>query len=399
MKEFSFKTKVRPACIMEEPNFHLDFKHELVGLKEKFLFDGNELVKSYVKFQNLSVCQDFFKGTGIELDQEHHVCYGNMDYHLVPDTCQTIPGFPLTFEFGGLERSLPHIIGLNIFQNECGFGFPAVFTELSHHIDWIDSIIFQEPASIENEIEVPTHDFKHCPQTTAALRNPSIENGIPIQNFYQFAHLALIGYEATNDWHCQGNLITERHVLTSNECVNRTSNYDTVALGNATVFHKIENIVTNEHHLALITLNTSVSFSRDILPICLWLDKENIPFFSDAVLSFFPGTNLPDIPSIFRPHQAECHKAPKISNSVKTQDEACISNALHLADHFCALPGSGLQAIRNESGIIMPYLVGQLYDVDKIECNKENRSFDEVRYYAFTKIAYQIDWILNNVLY
>lgn len=75
----------------------------------------------------------------------------------------------------------------------------------------------------------------------------------------EFAHLALIGYLQTKEWICRGNLISDKHVLTSYECVSKDSNYDGVALGNVNnILYGISKIVTNEKSLSLITLDKTV---------------------------------------------------------------------------------------------------------------------------------------------
>lgn len=74
-----------------------------------------------------------------------------------------------------------------------------------------------------------------------------------------FSHLAWIGISEPKSWHCRGYLISDKHVITTYECVNDTS-LDIVALGpieTAELF-RIEKFFTHENTLTLITLDANV---------------------------------------------------------------------------------------------------------------------------------------------
>lgn len=54
-------------------------------------------------------------------------------------------------------------MGLPVLANDCGFGFPAVATRISHYIEWIDSVIFPKAAKEPSELCVlPSGKFSTC---------------------------------------------------------------------------------------------------------------------------------------------------------------------------------------------------------------------------------------------
>uniref|UniRef100_A0A336N0F4 CSON009918 protein n=1 Tax=Culicoides sonorensis TaxID=179676 RepID=A0A336N0F4_CULSO len=443
--EVTFSDDVRPACFYSRDEIPNHVELGLLGLGYRqslsifssLAYNENpskELVISRSSPMNNTFCSKFYELDGIQLNEERQVCYGNIDYYLIPDACQIALGAPLAREFWTSDRYHSFIVGLPMHGNDCGFGFPAIATKISHYIDWIDSVIFKNTpqnscilpngvkSSCKRASECPhlvqqikegksklmdyicrfddnrdplvccpkinqKYDFESCPQKNLQLRRRWNEIEQQNQIDDEYAHLALIGYEATKEWHCRGNLITDKHVLSSSECVNSDSKYDAVALGNVEkILYRIINVVTNDNLLSLITLDSSVSVSKNIIPICLWLDKDRIPFIRNSIVS---KVNEPLFAESVRPHpSSECQG---YSNSIKNNEKSCIS---FFRDSICTSPGTGIQAMKNESGLIVPYLVGQLYDVNKINCPNDD---DDELFYQFTKIAYNVDWILDNI--
>uniref|UniRef100_A0A336N162 CSON008418 protein n=1 Tax=Culicoides sonorensis TaxID=179676 RepID=A0A336N162_CULSO len=424
--EVTFSDDVRPACFYSRDEIPDHVELGLLGLGYRqslsifssFANNENpskELVISRSSPINNTFCSKFYELDGIQLNEERQVCYGNIDYYLIPDACHIALGAPLIREFWTTDRYHSFIVGLPMHGNDCGFGFPVIATKISHYIDWIDSVIFkntpQNSCILPNGVkstcqrasacphlvqqikegksklmdyicrfddnrdplvccpDIKTtnqkYDFASCPQKNLQLRRRWNENKELNQLDDEYAHLALIGYEATQEWHCRGNLITDKHVLSSSECVNSDSNYDAVALGNVEkILFRIQKTMTNENFLSLITLDSSVSFSKNIIPICIWLDKDRIPFTRNSIVS---KVNEPLFAESVRPHPSlECQG---YSNSIKTVEKSCIS---FFRESICTSPGTGIQAMKNESGIIVPYLVGQLYDVNKINCPNDD---------------------------
>lgn len=59
------------------------------------------------------------------------------------DTCQGDSGGPLQLRSGNYGSYIYHIIGITSFGKACGFSEnPAVYTRISHYIDWIESVVW-----------------------------------------------------------------------------------------------------------------------------------------------------------------------------------------------------------------------------------------------------------------
>lgn len=75
----------------------------------------------------------------------------------------------------------------------------------------------------------------------------------------EITHLGLIGKAETEDWYCRGNLISDKHVLTSYQCVHQDSDYDAVAFGeDQEIVFGIAKVDFNGKSLTLITLDSVV---------------------------------------------------------------------------------------------------------------------------------------------
>lgn len=69
----------------------------------------------------------------------------------------------------------------------------------------------------------------------------------------------------------------------------------------------------------------------------------------------------------------------EIGSSGISEDQSCFKFS---SETLCTSPGTAVQSIRNESGLIVPYLVGQILDVGKVVCvsvdeEDENEGFYE----------------------
>lgn len=113
-------------------------------------YHDKNLFKSRSSFINYTYCNQYYATSDVKVDEQSKICYGNLDLFLVPDTCRMAPGAPLTqtvteyTEILSIPLALPfpYIFGLSTIAKDCGFGYPALVTKVSHYIDWIDSVIF-----------------------------------------------------------------------------------------------------------------------------------------------------------------------------------------------------------------------------------------------------------------
>lgn len=105
----------------------------------------------------------------------------------------------------------------------------------------------------------------------------------------EFPHIAIINLQSrllTRNNHeslskCVGSLISDRHVLTSMFCISSDQNFHlSVRLGaykldenNISNIYDVEHIEA-KHGVAILKLNRKVNFSEQIMPICIFPDKE-----------------------------------------------------------------------------------------------------------------------------
>lgn len=99
-----------------------------------------------------------------------------------------------------------------------------------------------------------------CPKLHRRYRRREIEEyEYFISTDSELTHLALIGYAKTGYWYCRGNLISDKHVLTSYECFDQNSKYDSIAFGeDQEIVFGIANVAFNGKSVTLITLNRLV---------------------------------------------------------------------------------------------------------------------------------------------
>ncbi|XP_063699751.1 uncharacterized protein LOC134830260 [Culicoides brevitarsis] len=444
-QEIEFNDDVLPACLFSDSFIPENLQLGFVGIGAEQNHGNRYYVETYQENQpenflmsrsrpvNYSYCNEFYQPEGFRVDEQTKICYGNPDYFLVPDTCRIAHGAPIERELYTSERYHSFIFGLPVEANDCGFGYPAIATRVSSYIDWIDSIIFKgqkndeicslpfsgKTSTCKRASECPhlvqkvrsgkanlmdfickfddaRNPLVCCPKVSGSEAQNKIEN---CPSFYlqhrqgsdESSHVALIGNGKTRDWRCRGYLISDKHVLTSTECVPQKSLNDVVALRNDRgTLYGIKKVVTNEKTLSLITLNETVNISRKVVPICLWSDPSKIPFLN----SFIPSKIREPLKSIIiRPRPYSKCKKMDISNSVTSKDQSCLT---FLNKFPCTSVGTGVQFNRNETGLRIPYLIGLLHDVGMVFCDVDDVDEDKPAY-AFTKVAPHFDWILAHV--
>lgn len=141
-----------------------------------------------------------------------------------------------------------------------------------------------------------------------------------------------------------------------------------------------------EQVVLLYKLIRKVEFSFAIVPACLWLDKDGIPF--DKLVTIEPKTPEIDYDRLeLRPYQlSSCrHMHPEVAGKIRSSHICAESDA----DLCKLLPGSPIQNIRNESNLVVPYLVG-LPDF-RTNCDSKKP------FLFFSRIAYIVHWINENL--
>lgn len=240
---FRFGEDLRPACLWvpdEIPNMEVD----LVGKgpisahttysEATFDYTSREI---YARSSSIpqSTCNNFYSDDGLQIS-ENQLCYGNSIY-ILPNSCQLAPGGPVTRKYHGTSFSFhQYQVGVQVYGNDCGFGYPAVSTRVSKYIDWIDSIIFGESKisqAVEDSQNVTTFDtcksseasnvceslngklILECATELRRFRKPVSNNWPPTEDdHYSTAHITILRRDSQEIGY--GALITNQHVLTSN---------------------------------------------------------------------------------------------------------------------------------------------------------------------------------------
>lgn len=123
----------------------------------------------------------------------------------------------------------------------------------------------------------------------------------------------------------------------------------------------VAEVMNIEKSVLLLKLSEKVEFSQSIAPACLWQDKTSIPF--DGLKTFqLPKHNTTDLNLVrLRPYQNSVCRSFVTEAS---NDSNGISEKLSCAKadeglNLCGLEdGITVQAIRNETNVVVPYLVG-----------------------------------------
>lgn len=120
-------------------------------------------------------CTDFYQRDGDgTLVGDDQMCYGNSLY-IVPNTCQFDVGAPIERKYNSLEnRFFSYQMGIHTHSKDCGFGFPAVYTKVSRHLDWIDTVIFGEVSqqgggTSSDSCPLPTGQRGTCKKSSQCL--------------------------------------------------------------------------------------------------------------------------------------------------------------------------------------------------------------------------------------
>lgn len=179
---FRFGEDLRPACLWDREDIP-DIEMEVTGRGVKWAHttyspstydDTQSLMSSRSTRISQKTCNDFYKDDSLSIS-DNQVCYGNSLY-IVPDSCQLDYGGPIERKYWPISRYFPYQVGINIYGNDCGFGYPAVATRVSKYIDWIDTVIFGQPwrqgshvVESSNSCQLPSGGIGTCKQSSQCL--------------------------------------------------------------------------------------------------------------------------------------------------------------------------------------------------------------------------------------
>ncbi|XP_058061399.1 uncharacterized protein LOC131211796 isoform X1 [Anopheles bellator] len=178
--EFASSWDFYPACIWSRKN-GMDGKLTVSGrglralneIVEKEPEINNSTLKKTINTVGVVVTQN---GTNCTIPRQYatklpnglsaeHLCFGAEPF-LVPKTCDLAYGGPLQREVFRWGRRLMYVNALSLLGKDCGFGESAVAVKLSHHVEWLQSVLLP-PRTIEKAAE--TRPF--------VFLNPDLEEG------------------------------------------------------------------------------------------------------------------------------------------------------------------------------------------------------------------------------
>lgn len=110
--------------------------------------DGNgipthKLLKVQLKQVDMSTCQESYS---LELSSESQMCAKSYRDDIEQDLCYGDSGNTLQYmntdlDEDGVIYKTPIIKAITSFGIGCAFGIPAVYVNVSHYIDWMESVI------------------------------------------------------------------------------------------------------------------------------------------------------------------------------------------------------------------------------------------------------------------
>lgn len=332
-KPLNFSDTHRPACLWDRDREFLPGEElEITGWGPAGVH-SLEIPDNWV---NASKTQ-YYAARASEISCSSQLCFGNLSQHLVPNTCQTDFGGPLGRQYYASSLKFHHfVMGINSQGSECGFGEPLVATKItSEVINWIDSVIF---GKTPKEPNVP-----NCQKYRELRKPPSINSRTETS-----AHFVKL-LEVDN---CFGALISSENVLVPTNCSSDLSTPIALVMGDLYCKpHYVTAIKVQKltETTSILTLKEPVSLTQCLAPICLWTDQNRTPF---------ELTTLPDM---------------NYAVACQTSEDGCASERTQNC-----LPHQPLQAIRNESGLVVPYLVGFSARESSCENGQQTLYFEKI---------------------
>lgn len=125
-------------------------------------------------------------------------------------------------------------------------------------------------------------------------------------------------------------------------------------------------------YTTLLTLKDKLTFSNCLVPICTWLDVDKIPFHLQ---------DFPELEAVVPYHQPKCKEV--INSTVSPVDFGCAVQ--YYTQNCTVFPQEPLVAFRNESNLIVPYLVG--FPTPEAHCDGEDYATRSFFFEKFSSIV------------
>lgn len=104
----------------------------------------NKLLKVQLKYVDIDTCQESYE---LKVSAPSQICaIGYRDDIDPQDLCYGDSGGSLQFmntdlTEGEVTYKIPTLVAITSFGIGCAFGFPGVYVNVSHYIDWMESVI------------------------------------------------------------------------------------------------------------------------------------------------------------------------------------------------------------------------------------------------------------------
>lgn len=275
-----FTLNIKPACV--SPIEHDMELSSTVWNKH----NSDHLQTTYVRLYNNSACATTVRNLSGSVLKNQFCAVSEDD----TDLCSYSSGGPLQLLHFRLK--LHGVVGIKSLDLEhCGTSrVPALYTELSHYVPWIESVVWPTPIRVSQE-KCIAYSKKLINETIYGL-DDKVVGGRDAEEG-EFPHMAALGYGNIKNitWSCGGSLVSDRFVLTAAHCVNdpKYGEVQYVQLGFTRIlsrpregnFFFVEKVFTQEDYhppsiyndIALIKLARRVIFNANVKPACLFTDS------------------------------------------------------------------------------------------------------------------------------
>lgn len=106
-------------------------------------FPTNKLLKVQLRSVDMPTCQESYS---LDLSQHSQMCAKSYRDDVEQDLCYGDSGSALQYmnedlEENGINYKIPTVVAITSFGIGCAFGVPGVYVNVSHYIDWMESVI------------------------------------------------------------------------------------------------------------------------------------------------------------------------------------------------------------------------------------------------------------------
>lgn len=397
-------------------------------------------LQSKITAQNSSTCKisdDYLPRMKNNLTHEH-ICAGN-DFFLVPEACNLAVGAPL-FEVTNTDKfSYDYAYGLAQFGRDCGYGEHLIATRISHHLEWIKSILLPGHQDTSGQLHFVDPDLhagdacqfrtgasgrcvplgecsknwkeflsrgnvKFCSATSVVCCPLEIADGTK-SNVEEVTKCPVVVREFKvsdydpilvrfrwdiNDrvyYMCMGSIITSQVVVTTASCLgNRHPNMVQLLADIEDDSFPIDKIITHEAYnavdgssdIALVKIKGTLTWSSKLYPACLWMNTTHTPLITRMI--YVANNELKD-DQILAKYNSDCQRSRP--------------TPLHRSQ-MCGRRPRGEAVCRNASDVLISqaedgvnYLVGMALHEE--QCDTWN-------YGTFTRISALMDWVHRELL-